>query len=249
LPSQSTKAMPPVKGAGRSLCVAIVALFFLLGHLVHGQRPNIVLLLADDLGWNDVSFHGSPQIPTPNIDEIAATGIRLNNYYVQPVCSHTSATIMSGRHVIHTGVYSPVSGAGRLNRSFTLLPQYMKMLNYSAHMVGKWHLGHNELAYLPTYRGFDSHLGFWTGATDYWTHMSGDTGTYDFSQGDRTAFEANSTYSTWAFTARAVEIIRTSTPDQPFFLYVFFQPGAQRPLATSSSGRWCVLWAWSRWAT
>jgi len=207
--------------AGFFLPVSLNVLLLMLGHMAHGQRPNIVFILADDLAWNDVSFHGSQQIPTPNIDEIAATGIKLNNYYLQPVCSPTRATLLSGRHVIHTGIYNPLGGNGRLNRSFTLIPTYMKMLGYSAHMVGKWHLGHNELAYLPTYRGFDTHFGCWTGAHDYWTHISYD-GSYDMAQGDRTAFESNNTFSTNVFAAKAVDIIRTSTPGQPFFLYVAF---------------------------
>ena len=88
-------------------------------------KPNIVFILADDLGWNDVSFHGNSQIPTPNIDSIGANGAYLNNYYVQPVCSPTRATLLTGRSVIRTGVYDPnLSGnAADLSKNFTLLPQ------------------------------------------------------------------------------------------------------------------------------
>tara|TARA_B110000208_G_C11705299_1_gene407337 strand:+ start:879 stop:1232 length:354 start_codon:yes stop_codon:yes gene_type:complete len=100
--------------------------------------PHIVFIVSDDLGFNDVSFHGSQQIGTPNIDAIAADGITLMNYHVQPVCSPTRATFMSGRHVIHTGIYSPFSQASplRLNISYTLLPEYLKdCCGYSTHMV------------------------------------------------------------------------------------------------------------------
>lgn len=92
------------------------------------------------MGFNDVQFHGSPQIPTPNIDAIAAAGVILNNYHVQPVCSPTRSTFMSGRHVIHTGIYMPFSQATalRLNLTYTLVPGYLARLGYSTHMVGKW---------------------------------------------------------------------------------------------------------------
>eukprot|EP00965_Chrysotila_dentata_P137485 4547503-Pleurochrysis_carterae.AAC.1 len=69
--------------------------------------PNILFMVADDLGYNDVSHHGSRQIPTPSIDEIANTGISLTNYHVQPVCSPTRASLLSGRHAIHHGIYMP----------------------------------------------------------------------------------------------------------------------------------------------
>lgn len=96
------------------------------------KKPNIVMIVSDDLGFNDVSFHGSPQVPTPNIDAISAEGVTLMDYHVQPVCSPTRATIMSGRHVIHTGIYMPFQQgtALRLHLNYTLLPAYLKQLGY-----------------------------------------------------------------------------------------------------------------------
>lgn len=124
--------------------------------------PHIIFIVSDDLGFNDVGFHGSTQIGTPNIDAIAKEGITLMNYHVQPVCSPSRASFMSGRHAIHTGIYMPFAPgtALRLNLSYTLLPSYLKRCcGYSTHMVGKWHLGQNVLASLPTGRGFDTFLG------------------------------------------------------------------------------------------
>jgi hypothetical protein len=101
------------------------------------QQPHIALILADDLGWNDVSFHGGGQIPTPHIDQLAARGMRLSNYYVQPVCSPTRSCILSGRHVIHSGIYNPFGHGtvGALSKSFTLLPEYLKRAGYFTKMV------------------------------------------------------------------------------------------------------------------
>ena len=96
---------------------------------------------TQDLGWNDVSMHGSDQIPTPNIDHLAATGQRLNNYYVNPVCSPTRASLMSGRSVIHHGVFTPYGSgddASGLNLTYTLLPAHLKKdYGYATYMVGK----------------------------------------------------------------------------------------------------------------
>ena len=134
-----------------------------------GAARSIVFIVADDLGFNDVSFHGSPQIPTPALDELAATGLVLDNYHAQPVCTPTRASMLSGRHAIHHGIYMPFGqgSALRLNLSYTLLPRYLQRHGYATHAVGKWHLGQNELAALPTARGFDTHYGYWAGAEDY----------------------------------------------------------------------------------
>jgi arylsulfatase B len=108
------------------------------------NRPHIVFILADDLGWNDVAFHGSGQIPTPNIDALAYSGLIMNNYYVTPICTPSRSTLMTGKYPIHTGMQHSV---------------LFGELGYTNRIVGKWHLGWYTKEYTPTYRGFDSHLG------------------------------------------------------------------------------------------
>lgn len=123
----------------------MLAMLRLLVGSVTAAPPHITFFLVDDLGWNDVSMHGSKQIPTPNIDGLASSGIRLNNYYVNPVCSPTRASLMSGRSIIHHGIYTPYGQgqlASGLNLSYTILPQHLKA------SCGKWHLGIKSPAYL-----------------------------------------------------------------------------------------------------
>ena len=125
-----------------------LALCLLVAALAPGalaRAPNILFIVCDDLGHNDISFFGSPQIPTPNIDALFSGGATLASYRAQPVCSPTRASILSGRHVIHTGIFMPFdSGVTNeaLDPAYTLLPRYLKRAaNYSTHLVGKYHIG------------------------------------------------------------------------------------------------------------
>ena len=175
-------------------------------------RPHIAMVVADDLGWNDVSFHGSAQIPTPEIDKLARAGVILDNYYVQPVCSPTRSSLLTGRHIIHTGVYDPDCGHGTTNAvptEYTMLPVHLKALGYETAAVGKWHLGMFAPDVLPTGRGFDSFFGYYGGAEDYLKH---DTGGYlDLHDDNGTTLTAalgrDGQYSTHLYTQRAISVI------------------------------------------
>lgn len=130
-------------------------------------------------GFNDVSFHGSSQIPTPNIDALAISGVILNSYYVSPICTPSRTAIFSGRHPIHTGMqHNVIYGTTPYGfpLQYKILPEYLKELGYSTHLVGKWHMGHFRRKYTPTCRGFDSHYGHWTGHKDYYDNTAQETG-------------------------------------------------------------------------
>src|SRR5262245_53698745 len=138
-------------------------------------RPHIVYIVADDLGWKDVGYHGS-DIKTPNIDKLAQDGARLEQFYVQPMCTPTRAALMTGRYPCRYGLQTlviPTPGKYGLPTDERLLPQALKEAGYKTVMVGKWHLGHADRNFWPRQRGFDYHYGSMVGEVDYFTHSSG----------------------------------------------------------------------------
>ena len=123
--------------------------------------PHIVYILADDLGWKDVGFHGS-DIKTPNIDKLAASGVRLEQFYAQPMCTPTRACLMTGRYPFRYGLQTAVIPSRHpygLPTDEWLLPQALKEAGYQTAIIGKWHLGHADRKYWPRQRGFDYQYG------------------------------------------------------------------------------------------
>ncbi|KAJ1528578.1 hypothetical protein ONE63_006982 [Megalurothrips usitatus] len=189
------------------------------------QKPHIVFILADDLGWNDVGFHGSNQIPTPNLDALAYSGLILNNYYVTPICTPTRAALMTGKYPIHTGMQHTVLFGAEprgLPLSETLLPQHLRGQGYDCRIVGKWHLGHWRREYTPTRRGFRSHLGPWTGHHDYFDHTAVEKPYWglDMRRDLRPAWDLHGRYSTDVFTEEAERVIGAHNASTPLFLYL-----------------------------
>ena len=135
--------------------------------------PNIVFILADDLGFRDVGFSGSTVIRTPTLDRLAFDGVRLDNYYVQPICSPTRSQLLSGRYQIHTGLQHASIGPCLpfgLPEEIPTLADRLRTAGYATHMVGKWHVGFYKEQLLPTRRGFDSFFGFLSGREDHYRH-------------------------------------------------------------------------------
>jgi arylsulfatase A-like enzyme len=200
------------------------ALLILSGHIAAAAdaapKPNVVYILADDLGWADVGFHGG-DIQTPNLDKLAAAGARLEQFYVQPLCSPTRNCLLTGRYPmrngLQAGVVKPHAQYG-LPLDERTLPQALKSAGYATFITGKWHLGHFDPAYLPTKRGFDHQYGHYNGALDFFTHIR--DGGLDWHRNDKALIEEG--YSTHLIAAEAAKLIMETGKSKPFFLYVPF---------------------------
>ncbi|XP_053729747.1 arylsulfatase B isoform X3 [Synchiropus splendidus] len=197
------------------------------------QQPNIVFILADDFGWNDVGYHAS-EILTPNLDKLSAQGVRLENYYVQPLCTPSRNQLMTGRYQIHTGMQHQLIWPCQpycVPLDERLLPQLMKEAGYVTHMVGKWHLGMYKKDCLPTRRGFDTYFGYLMGSEDYYTHhrcsfitpLNLTRCALDFRDREEVAAGYSGNYSTELFSQRAVDLVTHHDQDKPLFLYVALQ--------------------------
>jgi arylsulfatase A-like enzyme len=185
------------------------------------EPPNVVFILADDLGREDCGFMGGKDIKTPNLDRLAAAGATLDAFYVQPVCSPTRAALMTGRypmrHGLQVGVVRPWAQYG-LPLEERTLPQALKDAGYATAIVGKWHLGHFAPDYLPTRRGFDRQYGHYNGALDYFTHVR--DGGFDWHRDDKACRDEG--YATHLIAKEAVAFVKDHAGKKPFFLYVPF---------------------------
>lgn len=208
----------------KSLTLLLSAGLLLLGTALSPAAeapPHIVYIVADDLGWKDVGFHGSPEIKTPNLDKLAATGTRLDAFYVQPMCTPTRATLLTGRYPFRYGLQTiviPSKGTYGLDTSEVTLPQVLKGAGYRTTMIGKWHLGHADRKYWPRQRGFDYHYGAVLGEIDYFTHSAHDV--LDWQRDNKPVEEEG--YVTELLGADAVKLISEHDAAKPLFLYLAF---------------------------
>ena len=184
--------------------------------------PNVVILLADDLGWADVGYRGS-DIQTPNIDRLAYEGMRLERFYATPFCTPTRAALMTGKDPIKLGVAHAVLMAwdnGGVSPKEHFMPESFKAAGYQTAMVGKWHLGHTIEQHTPNARGFDHFYGHFNTDVDYWTHSFANG--HDFQEnGEPVAHDGE--YATDVHGREAARYINElRDPQKPFFLYVPF---------------------------
>ncbi len=190
-----------------------------LSTLAYGQatKPNIVIILADDLGNADLGYRGS-DIKTPNIDQLANDGVRLESFYGMPVCTPSRAELMTGRYAMRYGLQTLVifpSHPFGLPTDERTLPQALKDVGYETDMVGKWHLGHADRKYWPQNRGFDHFYGNLVGEVDYFTKERG--GIIDWQLDGK--FLKEDGYFTTLIGNEAVNIIETHDTSKPLFLY------------------------------
>ncbi|HEY1173707.1 MAG TPA: arylsulfatase [Verrucomicrobiae bacterium] len=201
--------------------LALLLATFLSGVLQAAEKPNIVFIVADDLGYMDCGFSGGKEIKTPNLDKLAAAGTVMETFYVQPVCSPTRAALMTGRYPIRTGlqvgVIRPWATYG-LPLEERTLPQALREAGYRTAITGKWHLGSFDKAYWPNARGFDHAYGHLFGAIDYNTHERDDQLDW-YRNGEKVKEEG---YSTHLIAKEAVKFVNEQSKEKPFFLYVPF---------------------------
>jgi uncharacterized sulfatase len=194
-------------------------------------RTNVVIILADDLGYGDLACYGHPRFQTPNLDRMAAEGVRLTQFNCPaPFCAPTRSALLTGRYPIRSGMTAnpaPDGGPGadtlHLAESEITLAQLFQQAGYATGMVGKWHLGHAEPRWLPTHRGFDEYFGI---------PYSNDMRPVQLLEGDRRVeYPVVQATLTERYTARALAFLAHNKA-RPFFLY-FAHAMPHKPLAAS----------------
>lgn len=184
------------------------------------KRPNVLILLADDLGSADLGYCGG-EIATPNLDKLARESLSLEQAYACPVCSPTRASLMTGRSPMRYGVMYHVirpwlDYGVPLGEHF--LPESFQAAGYQTAITGKWHLGHSRKAFLPNARGFQHAYGHVNGAIDYFTHER--DGGLDWHRNGKAVREEG--YSTDLIAREAAGWLARRDRAKPFFLYVPF---------------------------
>jgi uncharacterized sulfatase len=199
------------------------------------RQPNVVVILADDLGYGDLGCYGSSKNPTPNLDRLAAEGIKLTQFNCpMAFCAPTRASLLTGRYPFRCGMNQNPAPDGaapevtnllHLAESEVLLPQLLKQAGYATGMIGKWHLGHAKTEWLPTQRGFDEYFGI---------PYSNDMRPVQVLEGNtRVEYPVVQATLTQRYTERAVDFIERNKA-RPFFLY-FAQAMPHKPLAASEA--------------
>jgi arylsulfatase A-like enzyme len=201
---------------------SLIALMIISASIAHAAdpKPNIIYIIADDLGWKDVGFHGS-DIKTPNLDKLAAGGAKLEQFYAQPMCTPTRAALMTGRYPFRYGLQTAVILSAHTYGLATdewLLPQALKEAGYNTAIIGKWHLGHGDPKYWPRQRGFDYQYGPLIGELDYFTHEQ--HGVIDWFRNNERVKEEG--YTTNLLGTDAVKWIDAQNASTPFYLYLSF---------------------------
>jgi arylsulfatase A-like enzyme len=203
------------------MALAVAAVFATPAIAADAKKPNIVVLLADDLGYGDLGIHGGKDIPTPNLDALAKAGVRATSGYVSgPYCSPTRAGFLTGRYQQRFGHEFNPGGATKENQiglsvEETTLPARLKDAGYATALVGKWHLG-NAPQFHPQKRGFDEFFGFLGGAHGY---FPGGNPNDPIQRNGEPVDEQE--YLTDAF-AREASAFITRKKAEPFFLYLAF---------------------------
>ncbi|WP_346238372.1 arylsulfatase [Niabella insulamsoli] len=216
----------------------IASFFILITFLSRAQtnQPNIILIMADDMGYSDLGCYGS-EIPTPHIDRLAANGVRFSQFYNTARCCPTRASLMTGLFQHQAGIgamsedpfkrpdqksqwdWGTPGYKGYLNRNCVTIAEVLKPAGYHTYMTGKWHLGMHGEEKWPLQRGFDKYYGILAGASSYLKPEGGRGLTY---MNTHLPAPQAPYYTTDAFTDSAIAFINQEKDNQPFFLYLAY---------------------------
>ncbi len=141
----------------RLLCALVLLLLCLAAHAA--ERPNVIFILADDLGYGDLGAHGNPRLKTPNLDRLRSQSMRFTDFHVAPMCTPTRGELMTGRSAFRNGASAVAQGGTPIRREISLMPQFFREGGYATAHFGKWHLGDNY-PFRAQDRGFDLSLGY-----------------------------------------------------------------------------------------
>ncbi len=194
-----------------------------------GERPNVVIILSDDQGWGDVGCYGAEDAQTPHLDALAASGVRLLDFYANaPMCSPTRAALLTGRYPYRCGVPFVVDsrpGKRGLAGDEITIAEILRGQGYRTGLIGKWHLGSHRDS-LPNNQGFDDFFGFRAGCVDYYSHRfywglgAGLPSFHDLWRNEREIDESGA-YATDLITRESVRFIEEQGGG-PFFLVVSY---------------------------
>ena len=205
-------AVNPLTRMRRCLSTLLLIACFSVAHAQTEQRPNVIIILTDDMGWGDLSHNGNPNIETPNIDRIGLSGAAFENFYVQPVCSPTRAELLTGRYAFRSGVYSTSAGGERMDLDERTIADDFRDAGYRTAAYGKWHNG-MQYPYHPNGRGFEDFYGFCSG---HWGHYFS-----PMLERNGAIVERGNGFVVDDFTGKGLEFMEANR-DQPFFLYLPF---------------------------
>src|SRR6188474_3723533 len=188
-------------------------------------RPNVVLIVTDDVGYGDLGSYGAPDIKTPSIDSLARDGVKLTDFYAAPQCTPTRAALISGRYQQRFRLEAAMPGPktapnSGLPATGYSLPQLLKNNGYATGLVGKWHLGYKP-EFSPNAHGYDYFFGFKSGYIDYYQHTDG-AGLPDLFENAAPVQQAG--YMTDLITAKTVRFIEQNA-GKPFFAEVAYNAG------------------------
>ncbi len=228
---KKTKVSTPITIDFRSLnftktaiCFSIFILFLLPVIGQDNPRPNVIIIITDDQGYGDLGITGNPHVKTPAIDDFAKKSIRLNNFYVSPVCAPTRSSLMTGRYSLRTGIRDTYNGGAIMASNEVTIAEMLQQADYKTGIFGKWHLGDNYPS-RPSDQGFDESLIHLSGGMgqvgDVTNYFKGDSSYFDPVLWHNNKQEAYEGYCSDIFADNAIDFIEENK-EGPFFCYLSF---------------------------